>query len=232
MSVAVIIPTLNEEHTVSRALLALQPFQFDEVFLVDGGSEDQTTALAHSHFPDICRGHVNLIITERGRARQMNTGATQARSDVLLFLHVDTTLPPTALSDIRNAMNQHDCVGGRFDVQFEHDRGWPWMISRFMNLRSRVSRISTGDQAMFVRRSVFHELGGFADIPLMEDVELSHRLKRLGPITTVRSKVTTSFRRWEQHGALRTILHMWGLRFLYWIGISPERLRHYYAPIR
>ncbi|MEC4675155.1 MAG: TIGR04283 family arsenosugar biosynthesis glycosyltransferase [Nitrospirota bacterium] len=232
LSIAVIIPTLNEEHTVSRVLLALQSFQFHEIFIVDGGSEDRTSELVQSHLQDTSHGHTEVLLGGRGRARQMNAGASRANADVLLFLHADTLLPSTALSDIENAMNQHDCVGGRFDVQFQPDRGWAWVISRFMNSRSRLSRISTGDQAIFVRRTVFQELGGYADIPLMEDIELSYRLKQRGPIAAVRSKVTTSFRRWEQHGALRTILHMWGLRFLFWIGIRPERLQHYYAANR
>jgi len=232
LSIAVIIPTLNEERIVSHALLALQPFQFQEIFIVDGGSEDRPTELAHSHLRGVSCGHTDVLIGRRGRARQMNAGAEQAKADVLIFLHADTTLPSTALVDIERAINQHDCVGGRFDVQFQPDRGWASVISRLINLRSRLSRISTGDQAIFVRRTVFHELGGYTDIPLMEDIDLSHRLKQRGPIAAVRSKVTTSFRRWEQHGPLRTILHMWSLRFLYWIGIRPERLKHYYAAIR
>ena len=231
-SIAIIIPTLNEERTISRTLLALRPFRFDEIFIVDGGSDDRTTALAYSHLSGICRGHAEVLRSEKGRARQMNSGAAHAASDVLLFLHADTQLPASAPDDIANAMNQPDCVGGRFDVRFEQDRGWAWLISRLINLRSRLSRISTGDQAIFVRRTVFCELGGFADIPLMEDIELSHRLKLRGPIAAIPSKATTSFRRWEQHGALRTILQMWSLRFLYWIGISPEKLQYFYAAIR
>ena len=149
LSIAVIIPTLNEERTVSRALLALRPFQFHEIFIVDGGSEDQTTKLVQSHLQDARHGHTEVLLGGRGRARQMNAGASRANADVLLFLHADTLLPSTALRDIENAMNQHDCIGGRFDVQFQRDRGWAWVISRFMNSRSRLSRISTGGKAEF-----------------------------------------------------------------------------------
>ena len=232
LSIALIIPTLNEAQTISRTLLGLHSFPFDEVFIVDGGSEDQTSQLTRSRLGSLSASRTSMIASERGRARQMNTGASQATSDVLLFLHADSILPPTALGDIRQAMTVQDCVGGRFDVRFEHDHGWAWVISRMMNLRSRLSRISTGDQALFIRRTVFHELGGFADIPLMEDIEFSHRLKQRGPIAMLPSKVTTSFRRWERHGALRTILRMWGLRLLFWLGVRPEKLQYYYATTR
>ena len=231
-SIAVIIPTLNEEPLISRTLLSLRPFQFEEIILVDGGSQDLTIPLAQSHLGEMGREPARIIMSERGRARQMNAGATHARSDILLFLHADTQLPPTARTDIEAAMGDPDQVGGRFDVEFDRDRGWAWVISRLMNLRSRTSGIFTGDQALFIRRSTFLEMKGYADIPLMEDIELSRRMKRRGPTVAIRSKVTTSFRRWEQQGPVRTILNMWGLRFLYWIGISPERLHQYYAVIR
>lgn len=231
-SIAVIIPILNEEPTISRTLSALRPFQFQEVILVDGGSQDKTISVAQSFLSDISIEPARLFVKEKGRARQMNAGAAQARSEILLFLHADTRLPVTARTDIENAMSDRDRVGGRFDVQFDRDRGWAWLISRLMNLRSRASGISTGDQALFIRRTIFLEMEGYADIPLMEDIELSRRLKRHGPTVALRSKVTTSFRRWEQQGPFRTILRMWGLRLLYWMGISPERLHHYYAAIR
>jgi hypothetical protein len=123
-------------------------------------------------------------------------------------------------------------VGGRFDLRFERDRGLARLISRMINLRSRLTRIATGDQAMFVRRTTFEALGGFADMPLMEDVDFSKRLKREGRTAALRSRATTSFRRWEARGPIRTILLMWGLRFLYWIGVPPSRLARMYEAIR
>jgi len=161
-----------------------------------------------------------------------DAGAAEAHSDILLFLHADTQLPPGSRNAIERAMENPSCVGGRFDVQFEDDRGWAWIISRMMNWRSRWSGIATGDQAIFVRREIFQAMGGYADIPLMEDVEFTKRLKPLGYVAPLHAKVTTSFRRWEQRGALQTILQMWTLRFLYWVGLSPRTLHQFYATIR
>jgi hypothetical protein len=141
-------------------------------------------------------------------------------------------LPANAREAIESALADPGVAGGRFDVRFDDSSRWGRVISTFMNLRSRLTRISTGDQALFVRRHIFERLGGFADIPLMEDVEFTTRLKRTGAIAALREVVTTSFRRWEQQGPLRTILLMWGLRFLYWAGVSPNRLKNFYASIR
>ena len=171
-------------------------------------------------------------MADRGRARQMNAGAAEAKSDILLFLHADTQLPPDSRVAIEQSMENPQCVWGRFDVQFEDDRGWAWVISRMINWRSRWSGIATGDQAIFVRRSIFEQMGGYVDIPLMEDLEFTRRLKRLGKVIPLQMKVTTSFRRWEQRGTLQTILHMWTLRFLYWVGLSPRTLHQFYATIR
>ncbi|HXH85362.1 MAG TPA: glycosyltransferase family 2 protein, partial [Nitrospira sp.] len=144
----------------------------------------------------------------------------------------DTLLPDTAKQNIESALADPVIVGGRFDVRFDSPSAWGRVISRFMNLRSRLTRISTGDQAMFVRRNIFEQLGGYSEIPIMEDIEFSTRLKRTGPTRALRETVTTSFRRWEQQGTLRTILLMWTLRFLYWMGVSPQRLKNFYAAIR
>lgn len=162
----------------------------------------------------------------------MNAGAAQSRADVLLFLHADTHLPAEARQVIEGALADPACVGGRFDVRFEHDGGFPWLIARLISLRSRVSGIATGDQAIFVRREVFERLGGFADIPIMEDIEFSRRLKRAGRVVPLRARVVTSYRRWQRCGALRTIFLMWTLRFLYWIGIPPGRLHRFYTAVR
>ena len=232
LSIAVIIPTFNEERALPRTLLHLRQQQFHEVIVVDGGSQDQTLSVAKSHLPGLSQRRSEIVVADRGRAKQMNTGAAQATSDVLLFLHADTQLPSASRTDIERVMENPKCVGGRFDVQFEDDRGWAWMISRMMNWRSRWSGIATGDQAIFVRRETFLHMGGYADIPLMEDIEFTKRLKQRGSLAPLHSKVTTSFRRWEQRGALPTILHMWTLRFLYWAGFSPRILHQFYAAIR
>ena len=230
--IAVVIPTLNEERALPRTLLALRQLRFDEVILVDGGSRDQTVSIAQSQLHGLSRQPAKVLTSEQGRAKQMNAGVEKTRSDILLFLHADTLLPPETRNEIGRVLENPKYVGGRFDVRFEDDRGWAWLISRLMNWRSRWSGIATGDQAIFIRRTVFDDLGGFADMPLMEDIELMQRLKRVGSVAALRTKVTTSFRRWEQQGALRTIVHMWLLRFLYWIGIHPKILHQLYGAIR
>lgn len=232
LTIGVIIPTLNEETTLLSTLSTLTSLQLDEIIIVDGGSQDRTREIAGSYFESNRFLTGRIVSAEKGRARQMNAGGLSARSDILIFLHADTQLPPDARQAIEEVMEGGDLVGGRFDVQFEIDHGYAWMISRMMNWRSRWSQIFTGDQAMFIRRATFQQLGGFSDIPLMEDIELSYRLKQVGPVAALRSKVTTSFRRWEQNGPLRTILHMWTLRFLYWLGMSPHTLQQFYGTIR
>jgi rSAM/selenodomain-associated transferase 2 len=193
-----------------------------EVILVDGGSDDATAQVA-TRAPD-----VRLLDRPRGRARQMNAGALQARGDVLLFLHADTRLPDGALEAVSAALDDQRVIGGRFDVRFDNPRPVFRMIAFFMNLRSRVSGISTGDQAIFVRRTAFEALGGYPDIPLMEDIELCRRLKRRGRLVALRARVTPSARKWERDGAFRTMALMWALRFLYMAGVPPVQLHRWY----
>ena len=192
------------------------------MILVDGGSDDATLEVA-ARFSD-----VRLLTSPRGRARQMNAGARAAQGDVLLFLHADTWLPDGALAAVSAALEDARVVGGRFDVRFDNPRAMFRMIALFMNLRSRMSGISTGDQAIFLRRHVFEAMGGYPDVPLMEDVELSRRLKRRGRLAALSGRVTTSSRKWEREGALRTMALMWALRFLYTAGVSPARLHRWY----
>ena len=192
------------------------------MILVDGGSDDATIQVA-ARF-----SAVRLLASPRGRARQMNAGARAARGDILLFLHADTRLPEGGLGAVSAALDDARVVGGRFDVRFDSPRPVLRMIAFFMNLRSRASGISTGDQAIFVRREVFETMGGYPDMPLMEDIELSRRLKRRGRLAALPSRVTTSARKWEREGALRTMALMWALRFLYMVGVSPARLHRWY----
>lgn len=158
----------------------------------------------------------------------MNAGARVAHGDVLLFLHADTLLPDGALDAVEAAVSDPGVVAGRFDVSFDNPRPVFRMIAWFMNARSRWSGISTGDQGIFVCREVFDAMGGYSKMSLMEDVELCRRLKLRGQLAPLRLAVTTSARKWERDGAVRTILLMWALRFLYMVGISPARLHRWY----
>lgn len=232
MRIAVIIPVFNEQEVVSSLINALVPLSFQEIIIVDGDSVDGTMQAAKTCLNQLGNPNFRIILGPRGRARQMNVGAAQATADILLFLHADTQLPHNAKGLIAEALSNSRIVGGRFDVRFPQDTGYAWVVSRMMNLRSRLSGMCTGDQAMFVRRSIFESMGGFAEIPLMEDLEFSRRLKRQGKVVAIQEKVITSFRRWEQQGPLRTILQMWTLRFLYWIGWDPHRLQQFYHHVR
>ena len=231
MPISVIIPTLDEERTIMATLAHTASLGFDELIVVDGGSLDQTPVLVES-YRRRTRSPVRLVTAPCGRARQMNEGAKASRGEILLFLHADTLLPYDAKTMIETTLADQRMVGGRFDVRFDRPSMWGTIISRMMSWRSRLSGIATGDQALFVRRHIFEQIGGFADMPLMEDVDFSRRLKRQGATAALTATVTTSFRRWERHGPLRTILLMWALRFLYWIGISPHRLAKLYTTVR
>ena len=224
-SISVIVPVLNEESTIAETLGALGALKPKEIIVVDGGSGDRTR--------EICeRLGARVLSSERGRARQMNCGAGCAKGDVLLFLHADTKLPDSAFREIATALSDPLCVGGRFDVELA---GGHWMfkiIGALINYRSRATKVGTGDQAIFVRRETFTRMGGYPDIPLMEDIALCRSLKRLGAIACLKSRVITSARRWEQDGVWRTIFRMWTLKFLYLAGVSPARLKQFYADTR
>jgi rSAM/selenodomain-associated transferase 2 len=231
----VIIPTLNEAGVIAATLERTARQRFEDIIVVDGGSTDGTRMIVQSFVtgmsPEatVC---VRLIPASAGRARQLNAGAAVAMGDVLLFLHADSHLPAQARASMEQALTDPEVVGGRFDVRFDRPSVWGRVISTLMNVRSRLTRISTGDQAIFVRRPTFEELGGFSDVPIMEDIDFTLRLKRIGRTAALLDCVTTSFRRWERHGPMRTILLMWSLRFLYWIGVSPHRLARFYVNVR
>ena len=222
-AVSIVIPVLNEASHLPELLDRLAAFRDQaEVIVVDGGSSDGTAERARA------AGWARVLTAPRGRARQMNAGAAAAGGEVLLFLHADTTPPPTALQEIRAAMADPGVVGGRFDVRLDSPRAIYRVVETFMNRRSRWTGIWTGDQAIFVRRAAFERLGGYPDLPLMEDVEFTRRLKRAGRRACLSSRVTASARKWEREGPLRTIVLMWGLRFLYMLGVSPARLHRWY----
>jgi len=224
---SIIVPTLNEQHTIATTLAALQPLRERgvEVIVVDGGSEDSSMRLA---FP-LCD---HAIVARRGRASQMNAGAQQANGDRLLFLHSDTALPEGALEAIDQAFMTRGCVWGRFDVKIESPLRLLTGVAFMMNLRSRWTGIATGDQAIFVTRHAFERVGGFPAVSLMEDVALSKSLKRLAAPACIRAKVTTAGRRWEKNGIVRTVLLMWRLRLAYFLGADPSRLAEQYAHAR
>jgi rSAM/selenodomain-associated transferase 2 len=220
---SIVIPALDEAPNLARLLPDLaRDCPEAEVIVVDGGSRDGTADVVARH------SGARLLISERGRARQMNAGARQASGNVLLFLHADTWLPAAAASAIESALADPGVIGGRFDVRFDSPRPVFRMVAAFMNARSRASGICTGDQAIFTRRSVFEAVGGYPDIPLMEDIELSRRLRRIGRMACLRLCVTTSARKWERDGILRTVLLMWTLRFLYACGMDAGRLHAWY----
>lgn len=226
MRLSIVVPALDEAANLARLLPDLRRVWPDtEIIVADGGSRDGTT--------DVVRGQAGVRLVEgaRGRARQMNAGARQAGGDVLLFLHADTRLPDGAPGAIATALADPAVVGGRFDVRFDSRRRVLGMVAWFMNARSRATGICTGDQAIFVRRAAFEAVGGYPDIPLMEDIELCRRLKARGRLAALRARVTTSARKWEREGPLRTIGFMWALRLLYFCGVAPARLhRWYYGP--
>lgn len=219
---SIVVPALNEAAGIVAQLQALQPMRARgvELLLADGGSRDGTPALA-APWVD------KLLHTPRGRALQMNAGAAAAGAPVLLFLHADTTLPPEADRLVLQAIGA-GARWGRFDVQIVGRPRMLRVVAALMNTRSRLSGIATGDQALFVSRAAFEAAGGFPVQPLMEDIDLSRRLKAGGRPASLRARVATSGRRWEQRGVWRTIVLMWRLRWGHWRGEPIERLAALY----
>lgn len=218
LSLSVIVPVWREAASIQSFLQSLQQVRAagHEVIVVDGGSDDGTADVAAPWCDQV-------LISGKGRALQMNAGADAARGNVLLFLHADTLLPDSAIDRLQHFFSSSE-QWGRFDVRLSGQRVIFRVVAWFMNWRSRLTGIATGDQAMFVRASMFRALQGFAPIPLMEDVELSKRLCSLSKPYRIGDPVITDSRRWEQGGAWRTIFLMWRLRWRYWRGESPESL--------
>ncbi|MGY2491805.1 TIGR04283 family arsenosugar biosynthesis glycosyltransferase [Cupriavidus sp. CP313] len=219
---SIIIPALNEAAGIADTLRELTPLRARgvEVIVVDGGSEDDTRDLS-APLAD------RLVKAPRGRARQLNDGAAHASGETLLFLHADTLLPERADTLLLAAVGR-GAIWGRFDVRIAGRAKSLRIVAAMMNLRSRLSGIATGDQAIFVRRAWFERIGGFPDQPLMEDIALSQRLRAIARPACLAPRVTTSGRRWESRGVWRTILLMWHLRWRYWRGESPDALAEAY----
>ncbi len=225
MTISVIIPILNEAAILEKTLQHVASLDGDyEVIVVDGGSTDGSTAIAGRY--------ARVIGSSRGRSIQMNLGANEARGEVLLFLHADTILPDGAFGAIEKSLANPAVVGGRFKVRLD-EAGWQYrMVGSSINLRDRLLKGFTGDQAIFIRTATFKTLGGYRDIPLMEDIDLGRRMGRLGRVVQLPLAVVTSARRWKKNGVFRTILLMWALRLTYLVGYSSQRLRRFYGDTR
>jgi rSAM/selenodomain-associated transferase 2 len=227
MLFSIVMPVLNEEAVLEHQLghLVRQISHYDcELLIVDGGSTDRTIEIAQ-HFGKV-------ISSPRGRAAQMNSGADIAKGEVFLFLHADTLLPDDAFRAIEHALKAQEVVGGAFRICFNCDQ-WPYQLVAFTtNLRSHIYKIFTGDQAYFVRSISFNAIGGFPNQPLMEDLEIITRLCKIGKVVLLPQYVTTSARRHEKIGVMRSVLFMWYLRTLYKFGTSPVKLQRMYPDVR
>jgi rSAM/selenodomain-associated transferase 2 len=223
--ISVIMPTFNEAGIIEDALRSLPPDSRLECIVVDGGSTDDTGVRARS-LAD------RLLITKAGRARQMNAGADAAKGEILLFLHADTRLPGGAPEAVIRALEKPEVVGGAFRMAIDSRRRILRWISAAANLRARLTRVPYGDQGIFVRKSVFERLGGFPDLPILEDLEFSRRLKRAGRTVLLPGAVRTDPRRWEREGVLHVTLRNRLFVLLYFLGVSPARLARRYGPIR
>ncbi len=228
-AISIIIPVLNEAPQIQTLLreLACLP-EAAEIIVVDGGSNDGTLELARQ------QGAARVLELGRAsRALQMNAGAAAASGEVLLFLHADVRLPLTALAGIRQALRDERVVGGCFEFAFPASVSHAYRLYAWgVNWRTRWFQTATGDQALFVRRALFEQLGGYRDLPLMEDVELFAALKRVGCVAVLPQRVTVSPRRWQQYGLVRTGLLMYALRLGYWLGVAPARLKRFFLDVR
>ena len=229
--ISIIIPTLNEEDQIAATLAGLQSApagQDAEVIVADGGSRDETLRRVR------CFKWARAIECGRaGRGLQMNAGARDARGDILLFLHADARLPADAIGAIRRVMRDTRVAGGCFEIAFP--AGSPRslrLVARGINWRTRLFTTATGDQGIFIRRSVFDSIGGYRDIPLMEDIALFNEMKKRGHVVALGQKIEISPRRWLKFGVWRTVLLMYALRFGYWLGVEPATLKRFFLDVR
>jgi rSAM/selenodomain-associated transferase 2 len=223
VALSIIIPALNEARGIERLLNSLSPMRARgvEIIVVDGGSEDGTF--------EIARPLIDQIATApRGRAVQMNAGAALAHGQTLLFLHADSFLPEDTDILLAGELTRTQRVWGRFDIRIDSAHPVLMLVALMINFRTRLTGIATGDQAIFVRSDVFRTIGGFPDIPLMEDIALSKTLRAKSRPISIPRKVVTSARRWQEHGIFRTILLMWRLRLAYFLGSEPQELQRLY----
>lgn len=222
---SIIIPVLKEEAVINGVIDHLQNIEGNEeteIIVADGDPKAGTLKV-------ILRDDVKKVKSARGRGRQMNEGARVAKGDVLLFLHADTELPSDALRRIAIAMQDKRCIAGAFDLGIKSERFIFRIIESVASLRSRITGIPFGDQAIFMRKDYFDRIGGYKDIPIMEDVEIMDRIKQMGDrVIIIKQKVNTSPRRWEEEGVIRCTLRNWLLQILYLLRISPDRLSKLY----
>jgi rSAM/selenodomain-associated transferase 2 len=226
--ISVVLIALDEagliESALDRLLAARRADPSLELIVSDGGSTDGTQ--------EIARRVARVVVAPGGRAAGLNAGAALASGDVLLFLHADTILPPNAFALVRRALDDPAVVGGRFRIALDNPALPFRVIAFWINLRDRVLGGFTGDQAVFVRAGVFRRIGGYAPVPLMEDLDFASRLERAGKVVRLQQTVTTGARRWERHGVLRTVFRMWTLRLLYRAGVHPRHLAPHYRDAR
>ncbi|MCU7883096.1 MAG: TIGR04283 family arsenosugar biosynthesis glycosyltransferase [Candidatus Thiodiazotropha sp. (ex Lucinoma annulata)] len=220
---SIIIPCLNEGELLKQCLLELQPLRSEghELILVDGGSDKPSISQLDAYLD-------HFVKTTPGRAHQMNQGAAKATGDILWFLHADSQIGTGLEKNIIHAASKGP-VWGRFDVRLSGAHPMLRIVEWMMNRRSCLSGLATGDQAIFIHRDFFSKVGGFPLQPLMEDIEISRRLKRIATPICLQEKIVTSSRRWESKGIVRTILLMWMLRLGYWLGVSPDSLAKHYS---
>ncbi len=217
------VPVLNEESTIASAL-AGPAGEADQLIVSDGGSRDRTLEIAESF-------GARVVVGPPGRGLQLNRGAAEASAEILLFLHADTELPAGSLDRVREAI-RNGAAGGGFLVEWRSERALLRLGGPLTNLRTRLTRCPLGDQAQFCRRDAFERLGGFHDWPILEDLDLARRLKRLGQVALIEPPAVVSVRRYQKRGVARTIAINWLIWLLYFVGVAPERLDRLYGNVR